>query len=200
MLLIMGIDVTFEVQKNKHMKKRFKFLAASALLLAGTAFLLQSCDKIITLNLDKEYSNIDFMITAPQPAGTIVIDEEVVTDLATLASSQGFDINKIESAEIKSVTLTINDPNTNPVTTAIITSVKASMFADNVQITEIASDDATHTSPTQIDMDLKGLDIAPYLKANKFTFRAEIVTNAAITHDVPVNVALKCAFKVKPLK
>lgn len=182
------------------MKKSFNLIAATSFILAFTAFLFQSCDKVLTLNLDKEYANIDFSITAPQPAGTIVIDEEVVTDLASLASSQGFDISMIESAEIKSVTMTINDPNSNPVTTAIVSSVKASMFADNVQISEIASNSATHTSPTQIDLDLKGVDIAPYLKANKFTFRAEIVTNANIDHDVPVNVALKCSFKVRPLK
>jgi hypothetical protein len=94
----------------------------------------------------------------------------------------------------------INDTDPVPVTTAIIQSVKAYMSADNIAVAEIASDDAVHTSADQMDLDLKGIDIAPYLKASKFNFRAEIVTNAPITHPVPVNVSMSCSFKVAPLK
>lgn len=182
------------------MKNKFTLMSAAAIVMAGSAFLFTSCDKLVSINVNKEYANVDLTITAPQAAGTIIINEEVVSDLEALASSQGFDINKIESAEIKSVTMTINDTDPNPVTTAIVESVKASMYADNVAVAEIASDDNVHTSATQMDLDLKGVDIAPYLKSSKFNFRAEIVTNAPITHNVPVNVSMSCSFKVKPLK
>lgn len=181
------------------MKNKFKLLGLVAIVATGSMLLFNSCDKLIAINLNKDYANIDFVIT-PQAGGLIVIDEEVVTDLESMASSQGFDINKIESAELKSVTLTINDTDPNPVTTAIIQSAKASLSADNVTFTEVGNDDAVHTSLTQIDMDMKGVDIAPYLKSNKFTLRAEIVTNAPINHNVPVNVSMKCTFKVKPFK
>ena len=182
------------------MKNKFKLLGFAALVTAVSISLFSSCDQIVAINLDKKYANIDFDIT-PQGAGTIVINEEVISDLEALASSQGFDINKIESAEIKSITLTINDTDPVPVTTAIIQSVNASLSADNVTFTQVGSDDATHTSATQMDLDLKGgVDIAPYLKSSKFNLRAEIVTNAPITHNVPVNVSMSCTFKVKPFK
>jgi len=182
------------------MKNKFSVVAAAAVVLSGTAFFMSSCDKLVSINVNKEYANIDLTITAPQSAGTIIINEEVVSDLEALASSQGFDINKIESAEIKSVTMTINDTDPNPVTTAIIQSVRASMSADNVAVADVALDDNVHTSATQMDLDLQGVDIAPYLKSSKFNFRAEIVTNAPITHNVPINVKMSCTFKVKPLK
>lgn len=183
------------------MKNKFKFLGFAALITAGSLFFLNSCDKIVAINLNKDYANIDLVLTAPQAAGTIVINEEVMSDLEAMASSQGFDINKIESAEIKSITMTINDTDPNPYTTAIVQSVKASLSADNTNFLEIGNDDAVHTSATQMDLDLKGgVDIAPYIKSNKFTLRAEITTNTAITHNVPVNVAMSCTFKVKPFK
>ena len=183
------------------MKNKFKFLGFASLISLGGLFFLNSCDKIVAINLNKNYANIDFVITAPQPAGTIVINEEVMSDLQEMATSQGFDISKIESAEIKSITMTINDTDPNPVTTAVVQSAKASLSYDNVNFTEVGSDDASHTSATQMDLDLKGgVDIAPYLKSSKFYLRSEIVTNAAISHDVPVNVSMSCTFKVKPFK
>jgi hypothetical protein len=183
------------------MKKKINILGVAALLTAGSLFLLNSCDKIIAIDLNKDYANIDFVISAPQAAGTIVINEEVLSDLESLASSQGFDIDKIESAQIKSITMKINDTDPVPVTTAIVQSVTTSISSDNSNFTEIATEDANHTSSTQMDLDLKGgVDIAPYLKSSKFTIRAEITTNAPITHNVPVNMSMSCSFKVKPFK
>jgi len=181
------------------MKNNLKLTGMFSALAFGSLLFFNACDKVVTLNINKDYANIDFTIPA-QAGGTIIIDEEVISDIQQLATSQGFDINKIESAEIKSVTMKINDTDPVPVTTAIIQSVKAYMLADNIAVAEIASDDAVHTSADQMDLDLKGIDIAPYLKASKFNFRAEIVTNAPITHPVPVNVSMSCSFKVAPLK
>lgn len=182
------------------MKKNLKLLSLLALVTLGIAFSFTSCDKALTLNLSKDYANVDLTITAPQTAGTIVIEKEVISDLEQLASSQGFDINKIESATIESVTLKINDTDPSPVTTAIIDNAKISLSADNVSVTEIASDDNVHTSADQMDFDLKGIDIAPYLKSSKFKIKAEITTNAPINHDVPINLSMSCKFKVAPLK
>jgi hypothetical protein len=182
------------------MKNKLKVIGLFAIVSSASLFLFNSCDKLVSINVNKDYANIDYIIPAQQTAGTIIIDEEVISDLETLATSQGFDINKIESATIKSATIKINDTDPNPVTTAIITNVKASMSADNVSVAEVATDDNVHTSVDQIDLDLNGVDIAPYLKSNKFHFLAEITTNAPVPHPVPVNISLQCSFKVKPLK
>ncbi|MBL7765752.1 MAG: hypothetical protein JNJ58_06655 [Chitinophagaceae bacterium] len=183
------------------MKKQITFSALLLLILAtGTMTIFNSCNKLVALNLSKDYSNIDFVITAPQAAGLIVIEDEITSDLEALASSNGFDINKIESANLKSVTLTINDPNATPVTFDIVDAATGYLSADNQTVLEVASDDAVQTSATEMTMDLKGVDVAPYLKSSKFKFKVNLTTNAPITHDVPMNAKLSFSFKVTPLK
>ncbi len=179
--------------KNKQIFSLFLLLAAGSLLF------LNSCSKISTMNIHKTYGDINFVVH-PQASGTIDFEQEVTADLQDMATTNGFDISKIESATINSITLKINDSTSVPVTFDIVDNATCSFYADGATVAEVASDDAVHTSPNQIDFDLKGIDVAQYLKATKFKVKMRIVTNAAITHDVPMNASIECTFKVKPLK
>ncbi len=185
--------------KFKTMKNKLKMLGLLALVATGSLLTFNACDKVIAINVSKDYANIDLLITAPQAAGTISFNKDVTSDLEALASSKGFSIDKIESATINSITIKINDTDPNPITTSIIQSAKVYLTADNVATTEVGIDDNAHTSPTQIDLDMKGIDAAPYIKSSKFNVKAELVTNQAINHDVPINISMSCTFKVKPL-
>ncbi len=167
---------------------------------AASLLFLNACDKALTLDLNKEYANIDVVLPSPQPAGTINIDKEIESDIESLASANNFNIDKIESAKVKSITITINDTDPNPVTTAIVDQAKLSLSADNIAVLEIGSRGNNHTSATQIDLDAANADIAPFLKSNKFKVMATLTTNAPIDHDVPLNIKMACTFKVQPLK
>lgn len=170
------------------------------MLALGSLVLLHSCSKIGAINLTKTYSDIEFTITAPQAAGLIETETEVNADLAQMATDYGFDIDKIESANIKSISLQILDTNAIPYTFAIVDQINASFYANGIAITQVGNDDATHTSPTQIDFDLHGVDVAQYMKATNFKVKLAMITNAAVTHDVPMKATIVCNFKVKPLK
>jgi hypothetical protein len=117
-----------------------------------------------------------------------------------LASSSGFDINKIESATLKSITFTIHDTNAVPYTFDIVDNASCSFEADGVAVAEVGSDDGVQTSPTQMDFDLNGTDVAPYLKSSKFKVKMKMTTNAPIAHNVPMKASIQCSIKVKPLK
>lgn len=170
------------------------------MLAFGALFLFNSCSKIGTINLTKTYSDIEFTISAPQAAGLIETEAEVNADLTQMAADNGFDIDKIESANIKSITLQILDTNAIPYTFSVVDQIDASFYADGITISEVGDDDATHTSPSQIDFDLHGIDVAKYMKASNFKVKLAMITNAAITHDVPMKATIVCTFKVKPLK
>jgi hypothetical protein len=180
--------------KTKFFLSLFMLTATSALLF------LNSCSSLKTLSINKNYENIDFLIQAPQAAGVITIEEEVETDLQALASSNGFDISKIESATVNSITLNIVDTDPIPVTYDIIDNIVCSFMADGITVAEVGNNQAVMTSPTQMNFDLKGIDVAPYMKASKFKVIMKITTNAAITHDVPMKASIDCVFKVKPFK
>jgi hypothetical protein len=120
--------------------------------------------------------------------------------LQDLASSYGFDIDKIESATINSISLQIVDSNIAPYTFAVVDNAVCSFSADGVAVAEVGTDDAVHTSPTQIDFNLNGIDVTPYLKASSYKAKMKLTTNTLITHDVPMKAKIECSIKVKPFK
>lgn len=170
------------------------------LLAIGGLLFLNSCSQLRSVNINKTYSDIAFTIPSPQLAGDIVIEEEVQADLQDLASQNGFDISKIESASVKSITLKIADTSLIPYTFAIVDKATCSLYADGATVAVVGSEDATHDSPTEIHFDLSTIDVAQYLKATSFKVKLNITTNSPITHDVPMLADLQCTFKVKPLK
>jgi hypothetical protein len=181
------------------MKKQITRISLGLVLATGLLFSLNACKKLLSITLDKDYQSVQLLIQAPQSAGTFTISKEIMSDLETLASSYNFDINKIESAKLESLTVDIEDTNPTPYTFDIVDVATATLSADGQSVLEVASDDASQVSPTQMVMDLKGVDIAPYLKSNKFNVNLNLTTNTAITHDVPLKATLKCKFVVKPL-
>lgn len=170
-------------------------LIASLLILT-----LAACKKLISITLTKNYQSVELIIQAPQSAGTFTLTKEIMSDLEQLASSNNFDINKIESAKLESLTVNIEDTDPTPYTFDIVDAASATLAADGQTVLEVATDDATQISATEMQMDLKGVDIAPYLKSTKFNFNLALTTNTAITHNVPLKATLKCTFVVKPLK
>ncbi|HNB82262.1 MAG TPA: hypothetical protein PLP14_09210, partial [Chitinophagaceae bacterium] len=152
------------------MKNTFYTLA----LLSVMSLLLGGCSKINSINLTKTYSDIEFTIPAPQAAGLVVTEAEVNADLAQLAQDYGFDINKIESAKIKSISLQIMDTTSTPYTFSVIDQVDANFYADGISVIQVGTDDAIHTSPSQIDFDLNGVDVTPYLKASLFKVKLNL--------------------------
>ena len=170
------------------------------LMLTGSFILMNSCSKIRSITIHKTYSDIDFVIPSPQAAGTFEIEKSIQTDLQDLANQNGFDISKIESATVNKISLTIIDSNAVPVTFAIVDNATCSFSADGVTVADIATDDAIHTSPTQMDFDLKGIDVSNYLKASIYKAKMKLTTHAAINHDVPMKATIECSFKVTPFK
>ncbi len=180
--------------------KRNLILSMVALMTVSAFLLLNSCSKLKSITVHKTYSDIEFLITAPQVAGTFETEEEIQADLQDLASSYGFDIDKIESATINSISLQIADTNVVPYTFSIVDNAVCSFSADGVSVAEVGTDDAVHTSPTQIDFNLNSIDVTPYLKASSYKAKMKLTTNADITHDVLMKATISCSFKVKPLK
>ena len=179
-----------------------KINASNQIILVATiaTFLIISCAKIGSVTLHKTYSDIAFTIPSPLPPGSVEIEEQIEADLQQVAKDNNFDISKIESANINSITINIIDSNATPVTFDIIDAATFSFYADGVNVAEVASDDATQTSPTQMDFDLKGIDVSPYLKSNLFKVRLKITTNDSVRHDVPMIGSIECSYKVKPFK
>ncbi len=175
-------------------------LSLAALLTISGYLMLNSCSKLKSITLHKTYADIEFVIPAPKTAGTFEIEKDIQADLQDLASQNGFDINKIESATINSISLQIADTTLPSYTFAIVDNAVCSFSADGVSVSEVGSDDAVHTSPTQIDFDLKGIDVTPYLKASSYKAKIKLTTNADITHDVPMKASIQCSFKVTPFK
>lgn len=191
--------INFESLKTIDMKNILSATYGSMLALI-TLFMFSGCSKIGTITLNKTYSDIEFTIPSPQAAGLVEFESQVNADLQQLASDNGFDINKIESATLNSITMTIVDTNATPVTYDIVDAASCSLFADGQSVLEVGTDDATQTSPTTMDFDLKGVDVSNYLKASTFKVQMKLTTNAPITHDVPMKATLRFSFKVKPLK
>lgn len=180
--------------KNKIILTLFAFIAITSITL------LQSCSQLRSVNIHKTYTDIAFVIPSPQVAGMIELEQNVTTDLQQLAKDNNFDISKIESATVNSVTLRIVDSALVPYTFNIVDNATCSLFADGETVAEIGTEDAIHDSPTEIHFDLSSIDVAKYLKATQFKVRMKINTNTAITHDIPMLATLDCSFKVKPLK
>ena len=180
--------------------KNYLISGSSLLLAIATIFWMNSCSKISTITLHKTYSDVSFIIPAPQPAGTFEIEREIEADLQDLASTNGFDISKIESASINSISLQINDSSLIPVTFDIVDNAVCTFDVDGTTVSEVGTDDAVHTSASQMDFDLKGVDVTPYLKSTHFKVKMKMTTNAPITHDVPMTATIACSFKVKPFK
>lgn len=180
--------------------KKMLSSAAGLFLAFASLFMFSGCSKISTLTLSKTYSDINFTITAPQAAGLVQFETDVNADLQQLAADNGFDINKIESATLNSATMTIMDTDPSPVTYDIVDAASCSLFANGQSVMEVGTDDATQTSPTTMDFDLKGVDVVNYLKASTFKVQMKLSTNQPITHDVPMKATLRFTIKVKPLK
>jgi len=176
------------------------FLSALFILATALLLFLNSCAQLKTISLHKTYADIEFTIPATPVPGTIDIESEIQADLQQLAADNGFDISKIESAKVNSISLMINDSTIIPVTFDVVENATCSFFADGETIAEVGTDDAVHTSPTQLDFNLNGIDVSSYLKSNMFKAKLHLTTNAPITHDVPMKASIECTFKVKPLK
>ena len=117
-----------------------------------------------------------------------------------LALQNGFDISKIESATINAISLQIADTTLPSYTFGIVDNAVCSLSADGVSVTEVGTDDAIHTSPTQIDFELNDIDVTSYLKASSYKAKIKFTTNTDITHDVPMIASIQCSIKVTPFK
>lgn len=182
------------------MKKAWLFTFSISFVLLAISCCWLSCAKLKTLTLQKTYSDITFTIPAPQPAGILSTEAELNTDLTQLAKDYNFDINAIESAKVKSITLQMEDTTVPPYTFAIVDQIDASFYADSITFTQIGNDDAIHTSPTQVDFNINGPDVAQYLKSNLFKVRMSLNTNTAITHNLPMRAKICFEFTVTPFK
>ena len=180
--------------------KRTLVACLLAFIISSGLLMLNSCSRFKSITIHKTYSDITFVIPAPMVAGTFEIEKDIQADLKDLALQNGFDISKIESATINAISLQIADTTLPSYTFGIVDNAVCSLSADGVSVTEVGTDDAIHTSPTQIDFELNDIDVTSYLKASSYKAKIKFTTNTDITHDVPMIASIQCSIKVTPFK
>jgi hypothetical protein len=170
------------------------------LLVAAIAFtsVLSSCKKEIDITIPKDFDNIEFTVPAsPTAINGKLASKDVTTNIEELAKARGFDISKIKSAKITAISFTINDPNATPVNFDIVDNIEAHLTSTNAPDIKIGNKSLTHNGATEASLDLAdGVDVAPYIKQNTFTYTINGKTNAPIPHDVPMTAKLHMEFVV----
>ena len=173
------------------MKNNFSILKVAAIIaVAFVTFATTSCKKGVDITFTQNFSSINFVVKQTTQQGSITMSGvNVNTGISQLASDKGFNINDLKSAKIKTCTLTINDTILPHVTFAMIDSISAQLSSTGLSTVTIANNAGTLSGST-LSMNLNSVDVAPYIKANTFSFQVIGHTNAPVPHDVPMNAAV----------
>ncbi len=181
-------------QNQFHQMKNNKslFKIATICMIAAFAFNFVSCKKGIDATFDKDFANINFVVSKDTAKGSFTTGgANVTTGISQMASDKGFSLNNIQSVKIKTCTLTINDTTSNPtisnpkVTFSMIDSISAQLSSTGLSTIAIAKNSGSLTGTT-LSMNLNSLDVTSYIKANTFSFNVVGHTNAPVPHDVPM--------------
>lgn len=154
---------------------------------------LTSCKKEIDASFTKDFDGVNFTLDTTSQVGAFSIaGTDVQSNLSQLASDKGFDISKIKKVVLKTCTLTMNDSlNTPAQTFNVLDSVYAQLSGTNLSTLKVGSSNPVlHNNSTTLTLSMKNSDVAPYLKADKFSFIVGGANNAAITHKVPMTAKL----------
>ncbi len=158
-------------------------------MIATFAFNFVSCKKGVDATFDKDFANINFVVSKTNQAGSFTTSgSNITTGISQMASDKGFNINDIKSVKIKTCTLTIADTTTpiaGRVTFSIMDSISAQLSSTGLSTITIAKN-ASSLTGTALTMNLNSLDVTPYIKANTFSFNVIGHSNAPIPHDVPM--------------
>ena len=165
-----------------------KYFIYSVFLLMSVIFLSTSCKKGIDATFTKDFSNVAFTIPATTQSGTINSSGvNVSTGISKYASDNGFSLSNLKSAKIKTCTLTINDTSATPITFDVIDYITAQVGSTGLSTVDIATKNPiTHNAATTLTLDLNSTDVAPYIKADNFTYQVTGHTNAPVPHNVPM--------------
>ncbi|MEY2830236.1 MAG: hypothetical protein RIQ33_2094 [Bacteroidota bacterium] len=171
-------------------KQIFTVLAASAI---SATMLFTSCKKEIDASFTKSFDGVNFTLDSTSHTGAISLSGvDVSTGITQLAADKGFDINKIKKVVLKSCTITINDSIGTPsITFDVLDSVQATLSGTSLSTLKVGSaNPIAHNGSTSLTLSMNNVDVAPYVKADKFNFNVSGANNAAIPHKVPMTAKL----------
>jgi hypothetical protein len=167
------------------------------LTLAFAVFLLPACEQDgLTVSFDLPYSttftlkSADFVNTNGTPVD--VTSPEVNTDASQLGD-EGTNLEKLESAKLKSLDVTITAPSgqTFAFVDALSLYIKG-QGKDEQLVTSATNIAATATSVT---MTVEDVELVEHIKSGAFTCRASISTDGGLDNDCDMQANF--TFKVK---
>ena len=163
-------------------------------LLIASIFSISSCGKLLNATFTKTFSNITFEIDTTSTVGNVTFaGENINTDISNFAASNNFSLSKIKSAKLKSCTLTINDISTiqPPITFNILDSVFGKLSGVGLNPIEVSNTSILpNSNATTLNLNVRDVDVMPYIKADSFNYIISGRTNAPIPHKVQMTASV----------
>jgi hypothetical protein len=143
------------------------------LLFVSSALLVAGCNP--TISFDTTVNGKAQIPGSPTPTGLVTLPINLGLNNINIAQSANLqnnntDKNHIDHVRVKSLTLTVTQP--TPGDISFLRTVKFSVSAPNLPTKQIAHLDA-FPAVASVQMQIDGVDLAPYAKADSFSITAD---------------------------
>ncbi|PCJ66528.1 MAG: hypothetical protein COA58_07045 [Bacteroidetes bacterium] len=150
----------------------------------------------ISISFNVDYTT-EFTIDANSVTSTggIPVDintPSVSTSGSTVYGDNNTNIDKIESAKLKTLSISITAPNDEDF--SFISEVKLYVTGQGLSEELVASKSNIDGTATSIDLDVQDVELADHIKAGEFSTRVSVTTNETITDDVEMKADMQ--FKI----
>ncbi len=179
-----------------------QFLLTIGLL--ALTILISGCKENPTaFSFTEDYVTTTITIHPTTASGDMIFtSEEIETDIQGIASANGISIDNLNSAKVKSVTLTLIDNNPTPYTFDLLSKVESKIgrTTDGTLITFAKKDLIPSTGLSNLSLDVNDLELLDYFKKTKLKFELSGHTNAPIDQVFQIQVEMSVRFEGEVIK
>lgn len=166
--------------------------------------LFSSCKENPTaFSFTEEYVTTTITLFPTSTSGDMVFtSEEIETDIQGIVSANGVSVDNLNSAKVKSVTLSIIDSDPTPYTFDLLSKVEAKIgrTTDGTLIKFAGKDPVPVSGSASLSLDVNDLELLDYFKKTKLKFELSGHTNAPIEHVVQIQVEMSVKFEGEVIK
>jgi hypothetical protein len=183
-----------------HIKRTFTLMKKLLLLLFVSVFVFGGCkNEGIGINFKMDYTS-SFTIEA---GGGINLPIEIFTPEVTTDSEAEFEANdtrkdKIQEIKLESLSLTITSPEGQNFD--FMKNIYLYINAEGLEEQRYAFIENIPEGYASINLNADGVDLAEYIKKDKFSLRVKAVQDKTMTRDIDVSAAMVFAVRANPLK
>lgn len=169
-------------------------------ILALSTIVFSSCTKDgIEINFKMDY-NTNFTI---ESGGVINLPLEFFTPDITSNSEAEFEANdtrkdKIKEIKLESLRLSITSPDNQNFD--FLKDIFLYINADGLEEQRYAFIENISNGVSSISLNADGIDLAEYIKKDKFSLRVKAVQDKSMTNDIAISADMVFAVKANPLK